>query len=63
MLQTKFVQNIKTDILCSINFFPKVLTFMRYYVYGFYEFMRMWKNTVQPDRQYHKAHALCMQDK
>ena len=30
MFQTNFVQKIKTHILCSIPFFSKIVTFMRY---------------------------------
>jgi len=30
MLQTKFVEKIKTHILCSITQFPKIVPFMRY---------------------------------
>jgi len=40
MFQTKFVENIKTQILCAI----KIFFFNR----DVYEIM--WKNTVQPDR-------------
>jgi hypothetical protein len=28
MFQTKFVENIKTRIYCSITFFPKIVLFM-----------------------------------
>jgi hypothetical protein len=30
MFQTKVVEKIKTHILCSITFFPKIVPFMRY---------------------------------
>jgi len=29
MFQTKVVEKIKTHILCSITFFPKIVPFMR----------------------------------
>jgi hypothetical protein len=40
MFQTKFVEEIKTRILCSIAFISKIVPFMRY----------CGKNIVQPDR-------------
>jgi len=48
MLQTKVVHKIKTPILCSVSFFcPKIVPFVR-----------MWENTVAPNRQqYCMAHA------
>ena len=30
MFQTNVVQKIKTHILCSVTFFPKIVPFMRY---------------------------------
>jgi len=38
MFQTNFVAKVKTPILFSLNFVPKLVLFM------------MWKNMVQPDR-------------
>jgi hypothetical protein len=29
MFETKFVEKMKINILCSINFFPKILPFFR----------------------------------
>jgi len=30
MFQTKFVEKIKTHILCSVNIFPKIMLIMMY---------------------------------
>jgi len=38
MFDTKFVDKIKTRILCSVTFSPKILPFVRH-----------WKNVVQPE--------------
>jgi hypothetical protein len=40
MFQTKFVEKIKTHILCSITFFPKVMPFMRNVTQGFCGFFQ-----------------------
>jgi len=51
MSRTKFVEKIKTHILCSINIFPENRAFYKI----------MWRKMIQPDRpqmQYNTAHSL-----
>ena len=52
MLQTIVVDNIKTYIICSINFFEE--NHVTYEI--------MWKNVVEPDRPHNSAHAPCTLD-
>jgi hypothetical protein len=53
MFQTKFVQKIKTHIVCSVTFVPQNR--------AVYEIM--WKNTVEPEKPTdNMAHAQCMLD-
>ena len=51
MFQTKFVEKIKTHILCSVTFFSEKRALCEV----------MCKNAVQPDRpQMSRAHMNCM---
>jgi hypothetical protein len=59
MFQTKSVEKMKTDVLCSVALF--VCLFFFFEIRVFYEIM--WKNIVQTGRSHdHTAHALCMLD-
>jgi hypothetical protein len=51
MFQTKFVEEIKKHIICSVTFFRKSF---------FYEIL--WGNRVQRGRAHNMAHAHCMLD-
>jgi len=56
MFETKVVDKIKTRILCSVTFFPKIMLFMR-------KCGKIWQRRAGLRWMYNTAHAHCMTDK